>query len=423
MKSHNGFIKKKKSPQTLWRTDMLTLIKQADVYAPEPIGRKDVLIVGEKIGAVREEISAPQDMETEIMDAAGMLLVPGLVDSHVHVTGGGGEGGYRTRTPEIRLTDITRAGVTTVVGCLGTDSATRSMRNLLAKTRALHEEGITAYCYTGSYQVPVKTLTGSIQDDLVFLDRVIGVGEIAVSDHRSSQPTFEELAKIAAAARIGGMLSGKAGIVNVHVGGGKDQLRLLERMVNETEIPVTQFLPTHLNRSPALLDAALDFAKQGGFIDFTAILKEDLPDNDFIPSSRALKLCLEAGISPEQIGFSSDGQGSLPVFDENGALQGLGVGSVTSLFEEVRNAVLKEHIDLETALQPVTSTPAKVLALRGKGRIHPGADADLVVLDRDMRIHTVMARGQTMILDKKILVKGTFEEQPQAIERQGYILG
>lgn len=389
---------------------MLKLIRKAEIFSPLPLGIKDVLIAGDRIVAIRNHIEPAGDLNVEIIEAKGLFLVPGFIDSHVHIVGGGGEGGYTTRTPEIRLTDITRAGVTTVVGCLGTDCVTRSMRNLLAKAGALNEEGITAYCYTGSYQVPVRTLTGSIQDDLVFIEKVIGVGEIAVSDHRSSQPTLEELTRLASEARVGGMLSGKAGIVNIHVGAGGDKLSLLEKIVSSTEIPITQFLPTHLNRNARLLESAFDYVEKGGIIDVTAMPETRDATEEFISCGKALRLFLEVGLPMDRITFSSDGQGSLPVFDERGNFLRLGVGKVTSLFEEIRNAILEENIPLETALKVVTATPAGVFGFHNKGHIREGYHADMVLLDDDFRIHTVMARGRTMIQDKTILVKGTFEE-------------
>lgn len=387
------------------------LIKNARVYAPEDLGVQDVLIGGGEILKIAENLPAEEAYGVEVIDGTGKILMPGLIDAHVHILGGGGEGGAKTRTPEIMLTDITTGGVTTVVGCLGTDGCTRTMTSLLAKAKGLEEEGITAYVYTGSYQVPVRTLTGSIMDDIILLDRVVGCGEIAISDHRSSQPTAEEFAKIVADTRVGGILSAKAGLVNIHMGDGSEQLAYLRHVLEHTQIPPTNMLPTHINRNRSLMQDGIDYAKTcGGYIDLTTSSDPDFLDADEVKASAGIKMALDAGVSAAHITCSSDGQGSLPVFAPDGTFLGLGVGKVTSLYREMRDAVLHDGVSLTDALRTVTSNPAALLKLDRKGRVAEHADADLVLADRDtMEIDTVIAKGTLMIYRKEVLVKGTFE--------------
>ncbi len=389
---------------------MLTLIKNGEVFGPDYLGKKDILLAGTKIAMIEKNIPVPEGLEVEVIDAAGKKVVPGFIDSHVHLLGGGGEGGFKTRTPEIMLTDITQGGVTTVVGCLGTDGFTRDMKSLVAKARGLEEEGISAFCYTGSYQVPVRTTTGSIQEDLILIDKIIGVGEIALSDHRSSQPTVEELERLTAEARVGGILSGKSGVVNIHLGSGPRGLRDLEEIMEKTEIPAAQFLPTHMNRDEELFQKAIAYGKKGGLMDFTTSTTKKFLEEGERKCSKALKRALKEGIKLEQITFSSDGQGSLPDFDEQGNYIGLQVGKVTSLFQEVRDAVLQEDLDLTTALGVITKNPATILKLKGKGEIKKGFDGDLVLLEGEsLDIDTVIALGQVMIREKEVVVTGTFE--------------
>jgi beta-aspartyl-dipeptidase (metallo-type) len=387
----------------------MLLIKNADIYAPSPGGLSDILIAGGQTVRIEAGIRIPESY-CDTVDATGLLAVPGFIDGHVHLIGGGGEGGYATRTPELMLSDAIRAGVTTVVGCLGTDGVTRSLAGLLAKARGLDEEGITAFMYTGHYSVPVQTLTGSIEQDLLLIDKIIGVGEVALSDHRSTQPNFDEFVRTAAEARRGGILSGKAGLVNVHMGDGTRGLSMLRRIVDETEIPVTQFLPTHINRNPTLFAEGIAYAKAGGLVDFTTSTVPAFLEQGEIKSSTGLRTMLESGVDIAQITFTSDGQGSLPDFDAQGRLRRLEIGRVTSLAAEVRDAVLREHVPLSTALQVVTSNPARVLKLRGKGRISEGADADILLLHtKTLDIHGVIARGRWLMRDREPLVKGTFE--------------
>lgn len=386
----------------------LKIVKGAEIYAPEFLGQKDLILAGDKIAFIGENISLGKTVEE--INAEGKYLVPGFIDNHVHITGGGGEGSYKTRTPEIVLSDIIGAGVTTVVGCLGTDGVTRTMSNLLAKARALEEEGITAYIYTGSYRIPVDTLTGSIRQDLIFIKEIIGVGEVALSDHRSSQPTLEEFTKVAAEAHVGGMLSGKAGIVVIHLGNAAGKLSLLEELIEKTEIPKTQFLPTHVGRDGDLMTAAITYAKNGGLVDLTSSTPKHFPGGKKGTIDEALKYMFHQGVPVENISLSSDGQGSLPEFDADGRLTGLGVGKVSSLYEAFKAAVLKQKIPLTSALQVVTSNPARNLKLKQKGEIAVGRDADLLLLNRDdLSIDSVIARGRFMVKDGIIRVKGTFE--------------
>lgn len=389
----------------------MKLIQGAAVYAPEYLGVQDVLIEGSRIRKIADKIPVAEAYEVQVIDGSGMLLFPGFIDGHVHILGGGGEGGYHTRTPEIMLTDITSGGVTTVVGCLGTDGTTRTMASLLAKARGLEEEGITAYIYTGSYQVPVRTLTGSIVDDLILIDKVVGCGEIALSDHRSSQPTCEEFARIVGDTRVGGILSGKAGLVNIHMGDGERMLSCLRYVVKNTEIPPSNMLPTHINRSTRLLKDGMDYARTlGGYVDLTTSSDPDYLEEDEVKASTGLKFLLEQGVPEHQITFSSDGQGSMPIFDRDGNFLGLGVGKVTSLYREVRDAVLKEKVDLTQALRTVTSNPAALLKLTRKGRVAVGCDADLVLVrQEDLQIHTVLAKGRRMVQNGAAVRKGTFE--------------
>lgn len=387
----------------------MLLLRNVDLYTPAPAGRTDVLIGGGRVLHVAPDLHLPGAWG-ETVDAAGTLALPGFIDGHVHITGGGGEGGYATRTPELLLSDAIRGGVTTVVGCLGTDGVTRSLAGVLAKTRALDEEGITAYMWTGHYAVPVRTLTGGIEQDLLLIDKVIGVGEVAVSDHRSTQPTFEDFARLAAEARRGGLLSGKAGVVNVHLGDGRRGLELLRRVSEETEIPITQFVPTHINRNPTLFEEGVVWAKRGGYVDFTTSTVPAFLEEGEVKCSVGLRRMLEAGVDVSRITFTSDGQGSLPAFDAHGALARLDIGRVTSLFAEVRDAVREEGLALEVALQAITANPARTLKLRGKGQVVAGADADLVLADPEtLAIRGVIARGRWLMRDGEPIARGTFE--------------
>jgi len=380
----------------------MKLIRNAQVYSPTSLGIKDVLIAANKIIAIEDDLSHMDNDLTEVIDASGQILTPGFVDSLVHITGGGGEGGYATRTAEMHVDEAFIGGVTTVIGALGTDAETRSLENLLAKTYGLEEQGLSAYCYTGSYHYPMVSITESVKRDIMLIEKFIGVGEVAIADHRSSQMSVVEMARVASEARVGGMLAGKKGIVSIHVGDEPAKLSKLTRVVDQTDIPISQFYPTHINRNKALLEAGFDYAKQGGNLDFTTSTTEQIIEQGETPAAKALAMALAEDIDISQLTMSSDGNASLPTFDEHGQLIELEVGRVSSLHQSMVDAVLVHQVPLALALASITKSPSDILLLKQKGQIKVGNDADMNLLDATtLTIKRVIAKGQDVTVPEK----------------------
>ena len=379
---------------------MITLIKGGRVFAPNDLGTLDILLVGGKIRDMQTSIDLSASDYISVIDGRDSYIIPGLVDSLVHITGGGGEGGFATRTREIDAKDISLAGVTSLVGALGTDSVTRSQEDLLAKTKELRLAGISAYAHTGSYRYPVKTLFDTVQKDLILIEEFIGVGEVAIADHRGSQISASELARLASEARVGGMLSGKGGIVSLHCGDGEDGLEVLHRCIAESNIPITQFLPTHINRNRRLFEEGLAFAHGGGYIDFTTSTTEYSLSHGEVSCPEALAEVLETQCPIDRVTMSSDANASLPDFNDQGELISMSVGQISSLFDATRRAVLDYHVPLDLAVQTVTANPARALGLHDKGRLKVGGDADVVMIDRDsLSITDVFQMGRHAVIN------------------------
>lgn len=380
----------------------MLLIKQAAVYAPEYLGIKDVLVCGEKIEAIEDHIE-PNMPNCRVIDAAGKKLVPGFIDPHVHVTGGGGEGSFHTQVPAVSLAELLGGGVTTVVGLLGTDGITRNVENLLARVKALKEEGISAYACTGSYGFPSITITGDVRKDIVFLDEVIGV-KLALSDHRAPNVTVDELIRLGSDARVSGMLSGKCGIVVLHMGDDPHALEPVREALRRTSIPAKIFHPTHVNRREELLNEAFDFAKEGGYIDLTCGMK-----NPGDPAE-CVMLAKKQGVPLDHVTISSDGMGSWSTYDEAGNLLKIGYAAVDAIHKEFKKLVQEFNMPVEEAVTFITSNTAKSLEIYPKkGCVKPGADGDMVLLDDDLAVDTVIARGAVMVENGQVLRKGTYE--------------
>lgn len=383
----------------------MVLLRNGEVYGPRPLGKCDLLLAGGKIIAMGTDLN-PSGLDVEIIDLAGKRVLPGFVDGHTHLAGAGGEGGPATRTPELQLSQLIKAGVTTVVGCLGTDGITRTPAALLMKARGIEAEGLTARVYTGSYQVPPPTICGEVAHDICYVDAVIGVGEVAHADGRSSGPTALDLARLAKKARVAGLLAGKPGLVHIHMGDEPTPFSMLYEAVRLAQLPHAVFFPTHINRNRAIFQESFTWAKRAP-LDITAGAYPFFQDIEIKPAT-ALAQLLRQGVPIGHICMSSDAGGSLPHF-ENGQLKGLSMGLPDTLLGELKDAVEEEGLSMDQALPCLTTSPADVLGLPQKGRLAVDADADLITLDQDWRIQDVFAGGTAMQRDGELLVKGTFE--------------
>jgi beta-aspartyl-dipeptidase (metallo-type) len=387
------------------------LLSAADVYAPEPLGLRNLLLGGGRILAISAEpleLPAAIRRDCRHLDLDGRPLIPGLVDAHVHVTGGGGESGFDSRVPPIPLSRFTSTGITTVVGLLGTDDVARGPRELLATIYALRAAGLIAFGYTGGYHLPPATLTGSVRSDLVFIDALIGIGEVAISDHRSSQPTLDEILRLASDTHVAGMMTGKAGVLHLHLGDGPRGLALVREALAQTELPCRVFHPTHVNRRRALFDEAVDLARAGCTIDITAFPVG--ADEDAWSAAAALARYLDQGAPPDRVTVSSDAGGCLPCFDADGRVSRMDIGSSGALLETIAGLVAG-GMSLATVLPAFTSNPARLLRLARKGIIAVDADADLVVLDASGRASSVIMGGELAVHEGAALKRGLFETE------------
>lgn len=359
---------------------------------PEPMD----LLIGEKILEIGKGLDY-RFKGLEIIDGKGRTAIPGYLDQHVHIIGGGGEGGFSSRVPEIGLSDCISGGVTTLVGLLGTDASTRSVENLVAKTKELNEYGLTAFCLTGAYEYPSPTLTGSVKKDIVFIQEVIGV-KIAISDHRSSNMAKTDLVRLASEARVAGIISNKPGIVHMHVGNGKKKLDMIFDILETEEIPIGNFRPTHVGR---VFDEAVRFANMGGYIDFTAA------------KETGGQLVKAFDLAPkDRITLSTDANGSIPKWNDRHEMIGMGIGKITELHDTVISMVTDYGVALPEAIKVSTENVAKALKLYPrKGCIQEGSDADILLLDDDYAIDTVIAGGTVMMSGRAIRKKGNFERE------------
>lgn len=381
---------------------MLKIIKNAEIYSPDYLGKKDILIGGEKILAIDNSIDINSSV-AEIIDAKGKIITPGLIDQHIHLTGAGGKQAFSSMTPEISVNELIQCGTTTVMGMLGTDGVTRTLQGLYAKVKGLEQEGISAYMLTGYFGYPTKTMLGSVLEDMVFIDKVIGC-KTAISDERASFPTENELLKVLREVHVGGLTSGKGGILHIHLGALESRMDILLDLVKKRHFPIRHISPTHVGRTKELFDQAIEFAKLGGMIDIsTGGTKFDLPYKQVL-------YALEKGVSIDNITFSSDGNAGMAKKDENGNIIKLYKAPVDLNLKQVILLIQEAGMSISDAFKLITTNPARNLSLYHKGKIAVGNDADLCFFDKEFCLTDVISRGSIMMKNAEIIKCNCYEK-------------
>jgi len=378
---------------------MLTLIENGLVQAPESKGRVPVLLANErieKIGGIDRRALDRLGCEYEVIDATDCYVTPGIIDPHEHLLGGSGEGSLSRQSPMLFLTEIIRSGVTTVVGTLGVDTTMKTLPGLLARVKALNEEGLSTRMWTGGYNIPPLTITGSVRSDMLFIDECVGAGELAISDERSLQTSSDEFARHVLDTHIGGLLSGKSGITHIHVGDGRNRLEPLRELLDNYDIKPEWLYPTHVERTPELIVEAIGLAREGSYVDIDVVEQKLAKD---------VHAYLDGGGPQDKLTVSSDSDSSTPDI----------------LFDQLCGLVVKQKLPLELMLSFCTSNTAAVLKLESKGRLDEGKDADVLVLRKgSLEIVEVIARGKRMVRDGSVAVREKFlEESSRSVRLTG----
>jgi beta-aspartyl-dipeptidase (metallo-type) len=378
------------------------LIKNAHVYAPEDLGINDILCAGDRIIDIGTEVWPVG--EPVVHQAEGRPLIPGLIDTHIHVMGASGGGGPHSRSPDMPLSWITLAGITTIVSPLGTDSLSRTIPALLSRAAALTAEGISAYVYTGGWRNPIPTLTGDPQADLAYVDRILGI-KVAIAENGSPPFSVDDLCHLAQAAVIGGGIGGKKGILHAHIGDRSEGLNPLRAAIEASGIRPDRFLATHVNRNATLWAQAFEFAKEGGGVDMTAQIQKDRGYGNAIEPDRAVLEMLDADITLENVTLSTDAGGAYPLQGRNGKRA---MAEPMTLFETLQK-VIRTGVGMGDVLPLVTSNAADRLGLDTKGRLQDGGDADMVLLTDNTEIDCVWSKGRLMVSDGEAVVRSDYE--------------
>lgn len=366
------------------------LIKNAHVIAPEDLGVQDVLVAGNQIALVDKDIDGSV-FNAQVIDAEGNYITPGFIDAHVHMLGGGGGAGYGSRAPELQASEAFLCGTTTIVGCLGIDYVSRSPMHLICKCRSLQERGLNVYIEFGGFGLPPRTITGDIRDDMFCIPELIGVGEPAISDARSSQSPVEYLQQLVSEVHVGGRLTGKQGVVHFHLGDAPSGTAPLYEIIKVA--PMKNVRPLHFNRNEQLMAEAPAWLEAGGYVDLTAALCPPQHKRGF-RNADACKMLKDQGCDMSKVTFSTDGNGVSTLF----GVEQIERFPLKLLHQAIVETSQVDGISLSEAVSYATSNTAEALGFKTKGHIGVGYDADLVILDKDtLAVSTVLSRGLLVV--------------------------
>lgn len=399
------------------------LVSGGTVVTPDGASVADVLVRRERIEAVGRDL--PRE-GVEVIDATGLLVLPGAVDVHTHLRLEDAEHPRRFHQDTLAAA---RGGTTTLLSFNnpGTGISEKGSRSLLrgleefrrrTDGRAAVDYGLSAVI-TGQQRGPIRELPALIEAGVPTFKAFM------VYDFRLPDELLEKAMRTAA--RHGGMLQVHCedpAMIEPLVADAVGRHRVGPRHHASTRPPQAEAAATrraiemarraeaplyivHLSCADALDEVAE--AKSRGepvfaetcphYLSLTDALYSDPDDAEVLkrvispplrPQSDvdALWVGLRDGIldvvASDHVPDRVDTEKALPAppFPKisNGA-----PGVETLLSIVYSEGVAGRHIGVERMVEVVSSTPARLFGLAGKGGIAPGMDADLVLLDPDER--------------------------------------
>jgi beta-aspartyl-dipeptidase (metallo-type) len=389
------------------------LIEGGHVFAPEELGARSILVCYDKIVSIAPDHSSMVQGLGNVrrIDATGKLVVPGFIDGHVHFLGAGDYDAPLGRVPELHLSMLTSGGVTTAASLLGLDMDSKNLHALLVKAIELERQGLSTYIYVGSFKIPSPYLTSSVRSDIQLIDRVVGV-KVSMSEDCYPNLSLPDFAQLAGEVRLAAGMTGKTAVIHIHVGRNETRLQPVFDLLKVVNIPITQIIPTHVNRrKPDTLSHAFEFVRRGGTVDLSSNLSIRSGSLSGMNPDEAVQHALDERLPLSQFTLSSDANTSMPTLNHDCCPVGLHNAHPTILHRELLQIIRTNNLTLPQALPLVTTNVARVLGIgRRKGSLHASKDADIVLLrSDDLAVDTVIAKGRIMVSGGEPVVTGPWE--------------
>jgi N-acetylglucosamine-6-phosphate deacetylase len=335
-----------------------------------------------------------------VLDLGGQWLVPGFVDMHVH---GGGGASYMSGDPEqaLRAAAFHRThGTTTTMASLVTAPHDELLRAVSAlsglvqdgELAGLHLEGpylsrarcgahdpdmlrdpdrdeLTALLKAGRGTVRMLTLAPELPGGVEMVRQLVDAGVLAAVGHTDGTHR-ETQAALAAGASVATHLFNAMRSVHHREPGP------VTALLQDSDV-VVELINDGVHLHPGIVNLAFQAAGSARVAFITdAMSAAGMPDGTYPLGPMTARV--EGGIARLVDGDSI-------------------AGSTLTLDRALRTAVRENHLPVIDAVRALTSTPARALGVADRvGSIEPGKQADLVVLDADLRVAHVLWRGQWM---------------------------
>ena len=335
------------------------------------------------ISDVRTGVPAPSNADVAV---EGGVLAPGFIDLHVHALDGAGMLAPDTADVAGLGRALVRRGVTsfaptTVASPI--DALARILATLPAVDQVVGARFLGAHLegpWLSARRPGAQPLDHLVAPDVDELRRLLAAGAVAMVTVAPELPGGLELIKTARAAGVVVALGHSDATYDEARAGVAAGARHVTHCFNAMS-------PLH-HRDPGMAGAALDLP---------GLTVEAIADGAHLHpavvrllwrSRGPAEICLVSDAvdfgGSERLQRGADGALRRP----DGVLAGSGIG----LDSAVRN-VVGWGIPLADALTMASTTPARTLGRDDIGRISVGAAADLVLLDRDLSVHTVVVAG------------------------------
>lgn len=389
-----------------------TLLTGGTVFAPDELGTADILSVSGGIASISAPGALAPDAVSDILgdvsiiDCTGSLVMPGLVDSHLHILGGGGGQGFDTRIPELPADAILEAGITTCVGMPGVDTISKPPTALLARAAALNQQGVRAVAMAGGFHWPAPTVTGDLFRDLYALPQLVGV-KVALGERIATAPGVAELARLLSELEWLAGATGRAALLHAHLGTRNSAAVLIREALHHSGAAPERVHLTHANYTRDTLAAAIELGGLGCLIDVNPLLNPDRVAGSVDPVD-AVRQLLDAGIPVERLTLSTDGNASVPRVTPSGTRETFSYQ--LGLLGTVRDLVASGVVGVASAISLVTRNPARALRLNPVGTLAVDAPADLLVTDSGFSVRHVISGGELVVRDGRAVSPSQFRD-------------